>query len=82
MKRNRLIRLGWGILLALSIVLTINGFHLYFFIVETPSEQTTAILLTGFGALAVVVAREGFKHGSRWAWAIWTRADLLKRNSP
>jgi len=54
--------LGWGILLTLSTLLAIYGVHLYFFIVETPGEQTTANLLTGFGTLAVIVTLEGFKH--------------------
>ncbi len=62
MKRNLKIRLGWGILLTLSTLLAIYGVHLYFFIVETPGEQTTANLLTGFGTLAVIVTLEGFKH--------------------
>jgi hypothetical protein len=78
MKQNLKIRLGWGILLTLSILLTINGVHLYFFIVDTPGEQTTAILLTGFGMLAVIVTLEGFKRQSRWAWiGTWVVIFLL-----
>lgn len=75
---SRTSRWGWRILLILTILLTINGVHLYFFIVETASQQTTAILLTGFGALAVVVALEGFRHGSRWAWVgMWVVVGVL-----
>jgi lysylphosphatidylglycerol synthetase-like protein (DUF2156 family) len=40
--------------------------------------QTTSILLAGFGLLALVVAVEGFRHASRWAWnAMWILVAMM-----
>ncbi len=40
--------------------------------------QTIAILLGGFGLLALVVALEGLRQGSRWAWnASWVVVATL-----
>lgn len=96
--QSRAAKWGWGILIAVSALLAVNGVGLYF-LSASPAifEQDTgvpmaevsrayptvanqvvregqnvSILLTCFGLLALVVAREGFRHGSRWAWnATW-----------
>jgi hypothetical protein len=65
-------RWGWGILVTLSALLGLNGLALYLFIVDTQAERTIGVLLTAFAALAFMVALEGFRHGTRWAWnASW-----------
>lgn len=75
---NRVSKSGWGILLTINALLVLNGALLYVVVVTTPQEQTLSILLTGFGALAVMVAVEGFRHGSRWAWhANWVVVAVL-----
>ncbi|MBI5290632.1 MAG: hypothetical protein HY872_02010 [Chloroflexi bacterium] len=92
--QSRAAKWGWGILIALSAFLALNGVGLYF-LSASPAifEQDTgvpmaevsrtyptvadqvvregqniSILLTGFGLLALAVALEGFRHGSRWVW--------------
>jgi hypothetical protein len=71
-------RWGWAILTGLSGLLIANGILLYLVIVQTPQEQTLAILLSGFGALALVVTVEGFRHGSAWAWnGTWVVVAVL-----
>jgi hypothetical protein len=66
--RSAAARWGWGILVGLSGLLIANGILLYLVIAQTPQEQTLAIILTGFGALSLVVTVEGFRHGSAWTW--------------
>lgn len=66
-KRSRASRLGWGILLVLTGILGLNGVGLYLF-VDTHVERTIGVLLMAFGALALTVALDGFRHGTRWAW--------------
>lgn len=66
----RLAKWGWGVLLAIGAVLALNGAGLYFFIAESQIVQTAAILTTGTGLLALGLAWEGFRHGSRWAWRV------------
>lgn len=40
--------------------------------------QLTSIMLAGLGLLALVVALEGYRHGSQWAWnAIWVVVGIL-----
>lgn len=96
--QSRAAKWGWGILIAVSALLVVNGVGLYF-LSASPAifEQDTgvpmaevsrayptvanqvvregqnvAILSTCFGLLALVVALEGFRHGTRWAWnAAW-----------
>jgi hypothetical protein len=71
-------RLGWVILVGLGALLTANGVLLYSMIVQTPQEQTLAILLTGFGALSLMVALGGFRHSTEWAWnGTWVVVALL-----
>ncbi len=60
-------RLGWWVLLVLSGLLAINGVGLYL-VVDTHVERTIGVLLTAFAALALAVALEGLRHGTRWAW--------------
>jgi hypothetical protein len=77
-RHPRTARWGWGILVALSGLLILNGILLYFVIVQTPQEQTLAILLTGFGSLALVVALEGFRRGGEGALrGMWVMVALL-----
>jgi hypothetical protein len=60
-------RWGWGILVAVCGLLMVNGVALYLFIVDTQIEQTIGVLLTAFGALGLMAAIEGYRHGTRWA---------------
>lgn len=62
-------RTGWGILLTLSVLLWLNGLALYLFILDTQVERTVGVLLAAFAAVSVMVALEGFRHGTRWAWS-------------
>lgn len=66
--RSTASRLGWGILLVLTGLLGLNGVVLYLFIVDTHVERTIGVILTAFGVMALTVALEGFRHGTRWAW--------------
>jgi hypothetical protein len=76
--QSRISKLGWGILTGISALLVLNGAGLYFFIAEMQEERTTAIMLSGFGLLALVVALEGFRTGHRSAWnATWVLVTLL-----
>jgi hypothetical protein len=61
-------RWGWGILIGLSVLLVVNGVGLYLVIVETQTERTLALLLTGFAALSLAVTVDGRRHGGRAAW--------------
>jgi hypothetical protein len=61
-------RWGWGILVGLSILLALNGVVLYLFVVDTEVERTVGVLLAAFGALALMVTIEGWRHGTPWAW--------------
>lgn len=74
----RIAKWGWSILLALSVILALNGITLYFFIADSHLMQTVSVMEIGLGLLALVVALEGFRHGSRWAWnATWVLVALL-----
>jgi hypothetical protein len=76
--RSRTARWGWGILLTLSGLLVLNGLLLYAIVATGPQEQTISIMQMGFGALAVMVAWEGFRGRSAWAWnATWVMVALL-----
>jgi hypothetical protein len=69
---------GWRILLIVSGFLALNGVGLYLFIVDTQIERTIGVLLAAFGVLALVVAWEGARHGTRWAWnATWVVVGTL-----
>jgi hypothetical protein len=59
---------GWRILIGVAGLLVVNGLGLYAFIVDTHVEQTIGVLLAAFGAVSLVVAVEGLRRGSRWAW--------------
>jgi hypothetical protein len=61
-------RWGWWILVVVAGLLVVNGVGLYLVIVDTHTERTIGVLLSAFGALALVVAVEGLRHGTRWAW--------------
>jgi hypothetical protein len=63
---------GWGVVLAVAALLSVNGIALYAFIMETHVERTVAILVTGLGLQSIAVAIAGLRTGSRWAWsATW-----------
>ena len=85
---------GWGILIAVSAFMVLEGVGLYLMSASPAifeqdtgvpkaevsrayptvadqyvrAEQNIAILLTFLGLLVLVVALEGFRHGSRWVW--------------
>lgn len=96
--QSRTAKWGWGILIALSALLILNGAgwffvgpSLSFFEMDTgvsleefrqayptvarniaTNARQVAIWFMAFGALALLVALEGYRHGSRWAWrASW-----------
>lgn len=74
----RTVKWGWGILLALSGLLALNGLALYFFIADSQLVQTAGIMETGLGLLTLLVAWEGFRRQPRWAWnALWVLVALL-----
>lgn len=63
---------GWRILVTVSVLLILNGVGLYAFVVETHTERTIGVLLAAFAALSLMVALEGLRHATRWAWtAMW-----------
>lgn len=65
-------RVGWAMLVGVAALLVLNGAALYAIIVETQVEQTIGVLLAAFGGVALVVAVEGYRRGTRWAWhATW-----------
>ena len=71
-------RWGWWILIAVSALLVLNAVALYAFVVDTHTERTIGVLLAAFAALMLVVAVEGLRHGSRWAWnAMWVAVVSL-----
>ena len=80
--QSRVSKWGWGILLVISALLVLNGVAL-FFASARPStvaqaEQSTSILLTGIGLISLMVAWEGFRNQTRWAWnTLWILATTL-----
>jgi hypothetical protein len=69
---------GWGLVLAVAVLLVVNGVTLYVFITETPQERIIAVLVTGLGLQALPAAVTGFRHGTRWAWnATWALFVVL-----
>jgi hypothetical protein len=76
--RTRFSKVGWGIHLVVTGLLVLNSVGLYIFIASSREEQTTAILLGGLGLLALVVALEGYRQHSRFAWnAAWVLVGAL-----
>jgi len=96
--QSRTAKWGWGILIAISALLILNGAgwffmgpSLAFFELDTgvsleafraayptvarniaTNARQVAIWFLAFGALALLVALEGYRHNSRWAWnAAW-----------
>lgn len=71
-------KLGWGILLGIDIILILNSLSLYFFITTSHQEKTISLLLGGFGVMALMVAREGIRNASKWAWKVtWVMVIML-----
>jgi hypothetical protein len=76
--QSRVAKLGWGMSLAVYALMVVNGVVLYLVIAPSRDVQTAAILLSGLGLLALVVALEGFRHGSQVAWnALWVVVAVL-----
>jgi hypothetical protein len=76
--RLRTSKLGWGILMGICALLVLNSVGLYIFIAPSHTEQTISILLGGLSLLAFVVAIEGYRFHSRWAWnATWVLVSVL-----
>jgi hypothetical protein len=59
---------GWGILLVISALLALDGLIWYFVGPSIIHARLVAVLLIGFGVLALLVALEGYRNGSPWAW--------------
>jgi hypothetical protein len=69
---------GWGILLAVAALVTVNGAALGLFVFETALERNLAILLAGLGLQSLVAALTGLRSGARWAWnATWVLFAVL-----
>jgi hypothetical protein len=77
-KGSRMAKVGWGMQLTISALLVLNSLGLYFFIADRGEEQTTAILLGGFGLLALALTLEGYRSHSKWAWnTAWILVGVL-----
>lgn len=64
-------RWGWGILIAISALLVLNGVFLFFYEVAQ-SDQNVGLLLAGVGLFALVLSIGGYRQGSSLAWkALW-----------
>lgn len=66
--QTRTTQLGWGILLGLNGLLIIDGVHWFFAGPNNTSARLVAVWFMAFGVLALMVALEGYRNGSRWAW--------------
>lgn len=70
--QSRSPKVGWGILLGLNSLLILNGIFWFFAGPNNTSARLVAVWFMAFGLLALMVALEGFRSGSRWAWyASW-----------
>ncbi len=96
--QSRTSKWGWGIMIAVSALLALNGVALFFMsaspaifeqdtsvpmdevrqIFPTVADQvvregqTISILLTIIGLMSLMVAWEGFRRRTRWAWnTLW-----------
>lgn len=98
--RTRTARFGWGILLGVSILLTLAGIGWFtslpqmaleniaertslepaeFMLGEPSAFDVITVIARGYGVgyaalglLALLVALEGYRNGTRWAWtAMW-----------
>jgi hypothetical protein len=96
--RTRTAKLGWGVLIGMSILLTLVGVSWYVglpemaleniaertslepdgFMVGKPSAfDIITLIARGYGAgyvalglMALLVALEGYRNGTRWAWMV------------
>jgi hypothetical protein len=59
---------GWGILLVISALLALDGAIWYFIGPNIIHARLVAVLLLALGMLALLVALEGYRNGSPWAW--------------
>lgn len=102
--QSRTSKWGWGILLAISALLALNGVMLYFFsaspdvfeqdtgvpmsevrqsyptVVDQVVEegQLISILLAAMGLTTLMVAWEGFRRRTQWAWnTLWVLVGML-----
>lgn len=76
--QSRLATWGWGILVAVSAVLILNGAGLFLFIADTQIFRTAAIVLAGLGLLALAITLDGFRHRTQHAWnSSWLLVAVL-----
>ncbi len=66
--RPTMAKWGWGILLVTSALLVIDGAIWYFIGPSIIHARLVAALLMAFGTQALLVALEGYRNGSPWAW--------------
>lgn len=71
-------KLGWGILLSVNTLLIIDGATWFFIGPNIIHARLVAVWYISFGLLALLVALEGYRNGSRWAWyASWVPVGAL-----
>ncbi len=66
--RTTMAKWGWGILLVISGLLALDGAIWYFVGPNIIHARLVAVLLMALGMLALLVALEGYRNGSPWAW--------------
>lgn len=74
----RTTKVGWGILLIVSVLLVMDGAFWFFAGPNIIHARLVAVWYVSFGMLALLVALEGYRNGTRWAWyASWVLAVAL-----
>ncbi len=66
--RTTMAKWGWGILVVISALLALDGAVWYFVGPNIIHARLVAVLLLALGMLALLVALEGYRNGSSWAW--------------
>lgn len=63
-------KVGWGVLLAISIVGVLNHLLAVFTFATTGEEQQMFALFAGINAYAIAVLASPYRQHQRWAWFI------------
>lgn len=76
--KPRMAKVGWGLLLGLNGLLIADGAAWFFVGPDIIHARLVAVWFMAFGVLALLVALEGYRNGSRWAWnASWVSVAAL-----